>query len=330
MLAWGKGYTWVEESNMTAGMARAVRFDRYGDRDVLYVADVDMPSPDPGEVVVEVRAAGINPGEAAIRTGALHDMFPATFPSGEGSDLAGIVTAVGPGVTEFSVGDEVLGFSFRRSSHATHTAVPVDQLIRKPPQMSWEVAGSLYVAGVTAYAAVHSVDPQPDETVAVSAAAGGVGSLVVQLLVLRKARVLGIAGPGNLDWLRAHGVTPIAYGDGLADRLREAAPNGIDAFIDLFGPDYVQLAVDLGVAPERIDTIISFQKAGEVGAKTEGSAEASTPEVLAEMADLIVTGAIDFEVAATYPLDRVADAYEELEKRHTRGKIVLLPHDSAA
>lgn len=313
---------------MTAAVARAVRFDRYGGRDVLYVADVEMPSPGPGEVVVEVRAAGINPGEAAIRTGALHDMFPATFPSGEGSDLAGVVTAAGPGVTEFSVGDEVLGFSFRRSSHATHTAVPADQLIRKPPQMNWETAGSLYVVGVTAYAAVRAVDPQPGETVAVSAAAGGVGGLVVQLLALRNARVLGIAGPANFAWLRAHGVTPVAYGGGLADRLREAAPNGIDAFIDLFGPEYVQLAVDLGVAPERIDTIIAFQKAGEVGAKTEGSADASTTEVLAEMADLIVTGAIDFEVAAAYPLDRVADAYEELEKRHTRGKIVLLPNGS--
>jgi len=327
MLAWGKG-SWGREAKMTAGVARAVRFDRYGGRDVLYVADVDMPSPGPGEVVVEVRAAGINPGEAGIRVGAMHEMFPATFPSGEGSDLAGVVTAVGPGGTEFSVGDEVLGFSLRRSSHATHTAVPVGQLIRKPPELSWEVAGSLYVAGVTAYAAVRAVAPQPGETVAVSAAAGGVGSLVVQLLVLRDARVLGIAGAGSADWLRDHGVTPIAYGDGLADRLREAAPNGIDAFIDLFGPDYIDLAVDLGVPPERIDTIISFQKAGEVGAKTEGSMDASTPEVLAEMADLIATGAIEFDIAATYPLDRVADAFEELERRHTHGKIVLLPNDS--
>jgi NADPH:quinone reductase-like Zn-dependent oxidoreductase len=313
---------------MTAAVARAVRFDRYGGRDVLYVTDIEMPAPGAGEVVVEVRAAGINPGEAAIRSGALHDMFPATFPCGEGSDLAGVVTAVGPGVTKFSVGDEVLGFSFRRSSHATHTAVPVGQLIRKPPQLSWEVAGSLYVVGATAYAAVHSVAPQPGETVAVSAAAGGVGSIVVQLLVLREARVLGIAGPGNADWLRAHGVTPIDYGEGLADRLREAAPNGIDAFIDLFGPDYVQLAVDLGVARERIDTIIAFQKAAEVGAKAEGSAEASTPEVLTEMANLVATGTIDFDVAATFPLDRVADAFEELEKRHTHGKIVLLPNGS--
>jgi NADPH:quinone reductase len=331
MLAWGTGTPFDsrgKEIEMTAAVARAVRFDRYGGRDVLYVADVDMPSPGPGEVVVEVRAAGINPGEAAIRVGAMHQMFPATFPSGEGSDLAGVVTAVAPGVTEFSVGDEVLGFSFRRSSHATHTAVPVDQLIRKPPQLSWEVAGSLYVVGATAYAAVRAVAPRPGETVAVSAAAGGVGSLVVQLLVLRKAHVLGIAGNRNADWLRAHGVTPIAYGDGLAARLREAAPDGIDAFIDLFGPDYVQLAVDLGVAPDRIDTIIAFQKAGDVGAKTEGSAEASTPEVLTEIADLVATGAIEFDIAASYPLDRVADAFEELERRHTHGKIVLLPNGS--
>jgi NADPH2:quinone reductase len=308
--------------------ARAVQFDRYGGREVLYVADIEIPSPGPGEVLVEVRAAGINPGEIGIRSGAMHEMFPATFPSGEGSDLAGVVTAVGSGVTEFAVGDEVLGFSFQRSSHATHTVVPVDQLIRKPAQMSWEVAGSLYVVGATAYAAVRAVDPQPGETVAVSAAAGGVGSLVVQLLVLRKAVVLGIAGPGNADWLRAHGVTPISYGDGLADRLRDAAPNGIDAFIDLFAPDYVQLAVDLGVAPERIDTIISFQKAGEVGAKTEGSVDASTPEVLSELADLVVSGDLELDIAATYPLDRVADAFEELEKRHTHGKIVLVPNGS--
>src|ERR1700742_2182262 len=207
---------------MVAAQARAVRFDGYGGREELYVADIDRPSPGAGEVLVEVRAAGINPGEIGIRSGAMHEMFPATFPSGEGSDLAGVVTALGQGVTAFSVGDEVLGFSFTRSSHATHTVVPVNQLVRKPPQLSWEVAGSLYVVGATAYAAVRSVAPQPGETVAVSAAAGGVGSLVVQLLVLHKAVVLGIAGPGNADWLRSHGVIPITYGDGLAERLREA------------------------------------------------------------------------------------------------------------
>jgi NADPH:quinone reductase len=306
-------------------MARAVRFDRYGDRDVLYIADVEVPQPPAGEVVVEVRAAAINPGEAAIRTGALEARFPATFPSGEGSDLAGVVSAIGDGVTEFAVGDEVLGWSWRRSSHADYVAVPVSQLIAKPPALSWEVAGSLYVVACTAYAAVRAVDPRPGDTVAVSAAAGGVGTVVVQLLRTRGASVLGIASPSNHDWLTAHGVTPIAYGDRLADRLEAAAPDRIDAFIDLFGPEYVELAVALGVEPSRIETIIARDKARELGAKAEGSVDASTTDVLAEMAELVASGRIEIPIAATYPLEAVRDAFAELERRHTRGKIVLIP-----
>jgi NADPH:quinone reductase-like Zn-dependent oxidoreductase len=306
-------------------MARAVRFDNYGDRDVLYIADVDVPRPQPGEVVVEVRAAGINPGEAAIRTGALAERFPATFPSGEGSDLAGVVSAVGTGVTEFGVADEVLGWSWQRSSHSEYVAVPVSQLIAKPVNLSWEVAGSLYVVGCTAYAAVRAVDAEPGDTVAVSAAAGGVGTVVVQLLRTRDVTVLGIASPDNHDWLAAHGAIPVAYGDGLVDRLRAAAPNGIDAFIDLFGPDYVQLAVDIGVEPSRVETIIAREKAQELGAKTEGSGDASTTEVLSEMAELVASGEIEIPISATYPLERVRDAFAELEQRHTRGKIVLIP-----
>jgi NADPH:quinone reductase len=310
---------------MTGTGARAVLFDRYGGRDVLYVADVPMPAPASGEVVVAVKAAGINPGEAAIRSGALQERFPASFPSGEGSDLAGTVVAVGDGVGDFAVQDAVLGFSFRRSSHATHVAVPVSQLIHKPAELSWEVAGSLYVVGCTAYAAVRAVDPKAGETVAVSAAAGGVGTVVVQLLALRDAHVLGIASPANADWLRSHGADPVPYGEGLAERLKAAAPDAIDAFIDLFGPEYVQLAVDLGIARDRIETITSFEKAQEVGVKAEGSGTASTREVLTEMAGLVASGAIEIPIAATYPLDRVADAFEELEHRHTRGKIVLIP-----
>ena len=310
---------------MSGSGARAVLFDRYGGREVLYVAEVPMPVPAAGEVVVAVKAAGVNPGEAAIRSGALDARFPATFPSGEGSDLAGLVTAVGEGVDDLAVGDAVLGFSWNRSSHATHVAVPTSQLIHKPPELSWEVAGSLYVVGCTAYAAVRAVDPRPGESVAVSAAAGGVGTVVVQLLALREARALGIASDSHADWLRSHGALPIPYGEGLADRLQAAAPDGIDAFIDLFGPEYVQLAVDLGIPRDRIDTIASFEKAQELGVKTDGSGAASTPEVLTEMAGLVASGAIEIPIAATYPLDRVADAFEELEQRHTRGKIVLIP-----
>jgi NADPH:quinone reductase-like Zn-dependent oxidoreductase len=306
-------------------MAKAVRFDKYGSVDVLYVADVEVPSAAAGGVVVRVHAAGINPGEAAIREGYLDSMFPATFPSGEGSDLAGVVTAVGDGVTEFAVGDEVLGWSWTRSSHAEYVTVPVGQLIRKPAGLSWPVAGAMYVVAVTAYAAVRAVSAGPGDTVVVSAAAGGVGTVVVQLLKIRGVSVIGIASAANHAWLTAHGVTPVTYGDGLADRLRAAAPDGIDAFIDLFGPDYVRLAVDLGVPLDRIETTIAFAAAQEYGTKAEGSSDASTTDVLAEMTDLVASGQVEIPIAASYPLDEVQQAYTELEQRHTRGKIVLIP-----
>ncbi len=305
--------------------ARAVRFDRYGGTEVLYVAEVPMPTPSAGEVVVSVKAAGINPGEASIRKGLLDERFPATFPSGQGSDLAGVVTAVGDEVDTWTTGEEVLGFSWQRSSQATHVAVPAGQLIRKPPALAWEVAGSLYVVGVTAYAAVRAVGAGGGDTVAVSAAAGGVGGIVVQLLKVRGAQAIGIASPANAGWLTAHGAIPVAYGEGLAERLPAAAPDGIDAFIDLFGPEYVELAVAIGISPERIETIISWEKAAEIGAKAEGSGTASTPEVLTEMASLVASGAIEVPIAATFPLEGVSEAFEQLEQRHTRGKIVLIP-----
>jgi NADPH:quinone reductase-like Zn-dependent oxidoreductase len=304
---------------------RAVRFDRYGDRDVLYVADVPTPQPGPGEALVEVRAAGINPGEASIRKGLLAESFPATFPSGQGTDLAGVITAVGEGVTGFAPGDEVLGWSWARSSQAQYVTVPVTQLVPKPIGLSWEVAGSLNVAGATAWAAVAAVDPQPGETVVVSAAAGGVGSIAVQLVRMREAIVIGIASENNHAWLLAHDVIPVEYGDGLEERVRAAAPRGVQAFIDTFGPEYLDLALALGVPPDRIDTIISFKRAAEVGAHTEGSAAGSTPEVMSALAELAADGRLEVPIAATFPLERVQDAYAELEQRHTRGKIVLIP-----
>jgi NADPH2:quinone reductase len=310
---------------MSSSITRAVRYDRFGGRDVLYLADIPTAQPSAGEVLVEIKAAGINPGEANIRSGVLQSMFPSTFPSGQGSDLAGVVVAVGDGVTEFAVGDEVLGFSHARSSHATHSVVPVSQLIAKPTGLSWEVAGSLYVAGVTAFAAVRASGAVAGETVVVAAAAGGVGSIAVQLLVGRGVTVLGIASQANAEWLRAHGVVPIAYGEGLAERLTAAAPNGIDAFIDLFGPEYLDLALELGIDPQRIETIISFQRAAEIGAKAEGSGTASTTEVLDYLVARIWDGTVEVEIAKTFPLDEVAAAFELLEQHHTRGKIVLIP-----
>jgi NADPH:quinone reductase len=306
-------------------MPRAVRFDEYGGIDVLRIEDVPIAAPQAGEVVVEVRAAGINPGEAAIRQGFLHDRFPATFPSGQGTDFAGVVSQTVAGIDGFAVGDEVLGWSHGRSSQAEFVTVPVDQIIRKPAAMSWEVAGGFSVVATTAYAAVRAVGAGAGDTVVVSAAAGGVGVVAVQLLKVRGANVVGIASEANHDWLASKGVTPVAYGEDLAGRVAAAAPNGVDAFIDLFGPDYVHLAIELGVAPDRIDSIIAFEAAAQVGAKVEGSANATSTEVLREMADLVAEGKIEVPIAATYPLDQVQEAFRALEQRHTRGKIVLIP-----
>lgn len=306
---------------------KAVRFDKYGGIDVLYVAEVERPTPGPGQVLIKVRAAGINPGEAIIREGKYDSMLPATFPSGEGSDLAGVVEELGEGAERVSVGDEVIGFVETRSSHAEFVVVEAENLTPRPANVSWEEAGALYVAGATAYAAVRAVSVGEGEgdTVVVSGAAGGVGSLAVQLAKNAGARVIGLAGEHNHDWLRDHGVVPVTYGEGQEARIHEAAGGKVDAFIDTFGSGYVELALELGVQPERIDTIIDFEAAERRGVKAEGVAKASSADVLAELAGMIDEGKLELPVARVYPLDEVKDAYRELEQRHTRGKIVLEP-----
>jgi NADPH:quinone reductase-like Zn-dependent oxidoreductase len=304
-------------------MSKAVRFDDYGELDVLDVVNVPDPTPGPGQVLVRVKAAGINPGEATIRRGVFHAMWPASFPSGQGSDLAGVVEAVGDAVTGWSPGDEVIGWTDDRASQAELVVTAATQLTAKPAEVPWEVAGGLFVAGTTAWACVRAVAPQPGETVVITGAAGGVGSLTIQLAQRTGARVIGLAGAANHDWLRSHGVTPVAYGDGVAERIREQAPDGVDAFVDTFG-GYLDLALgELGVAPDRVNTIIPPE--ARDGIHVEGNAQGSSAEVLAELAGLVAAGELEVPIAATYPLDRVRDAYAELERRHTRGKIVLVP-----
>ena len=235
------------------------------------------------------------------------------------------MTALGPDVHSVALGDEVIGWTDERASQAEYVIVTTGHLLPRPAEVPWEVAGALHVVGATAWAAVRAVDPRPGETVVVSAAAGGVGVLVVQLARRTGATVVGIASEANHGWLRAHGVVPVAHGDGLAERVRAAAPDGVDAFVDLFGGGYVDLALKLGVAPDRIDTIIDFAAVEQHGVKFEGNAVGARPEVLTELAGLLAKGELELPVAATYPLERVQDAYQELERRHTRGKIVLVP-----
>jgi len=304
---------------------KAVRFDEYGGADVLRVAEVPRPEPGPGQVLVQVKVAGINPGEAKIRDGSLHARFPATFPSGQGSDLAGIVAQTGPGVTGVSIGDEVIGFTDDRASQAEFVLAEQQNLTLRPAAVPWEVAGSLFVAGSTAYAAVRAVGASSGDTVVVAGATGGVGSIAVQLTRLAGATVVGLASEAGHDWLTGHGVIPVSYGEGAADRIREAAGGKIDAFIDAFGAGYVQLALELGVRPERIDTIANFSAVEQYGVKAEGSAAGASASVLAELAAMIAAGQLEIPVAATFPLSQVQDAYRRLAEGHVIGKIVLLP-----
>ena len=306
---------------------KAVRFDDYGALDVLQVREVPVPEPGPGQVLVQVRAAGINPGEAKIREGALRERWPATFPSGQGSDFAGVVEKLGPGVTTAEPGDRVIGWVDTRSSHAEYVVAEAANLARKPSGLPWEIAGAIPVAGFTAWAMVRAVGVRPGDTVVVTGAAGGVGAIAVQLARRNGATVIGLAGPSNHDWLRRHGVLPAAYGEGAAERIRAAAQGArIDAFLDTYGGDYVELALgDLKVSPERVDTIVRFDAAAKYGVKVEGNAAGASAATLAELAGLAAAKELEIPLAQTFPLEEVRVAYAQLAKGHLRGKIVLIP-----
>ena len=227
-------------------------------------------------------------------------------------------------MTGFAAGDEVIGFTNNRASQAEFVLAEASNLTPKPAAVPWEAAGALFVAGATAWAAVRAVTLAEGDTVVVAGAAGGVGSIAVQLARRAGATVIGLASEANHEWLRSHGVIPVAYGAGVEDRIRQAAGT-VDAFIDTVGGDYVQIALDLGVKPSRIDTIANFAAVEKYGVKGDGSAVGARAQVLAELAGLIAAGELEVPIAAAYPLDQVRDAYRRLAQGHLLGKIVLIP-----
>jgi NADPH:quinone reductase-like Zn-dependent oxidoreductase len=273
----------------------------------------------PGEVVVRVEAGALNPGALPALHGSSYT---------PGRDLAGEIVAVGTDVLSLAVGDAVLGRLQSWDAHAQFAAIPADQLVRKPDVLSWDVAGSLYTTPMAGLGAIRAVEPRAGETIVISGASGGVGFTAAQLALRAGARVIGLTSDAHFDLLRHHGIEPVRYGDGEQDRIL-AATGRADAFIDTVGGGYLDLALDLGVPKDRIDTVVDYRGAEEKGVKSLGTTDAGGLPALAELAALAATGDLRIPIAATYPLTAVRDAYRALADRKTHGRIVLHPQDLA-
>ncbi|MCK2238843.1 MULTISPECIES: NADP-dependent oxidoreductase [unclassified Crossiella] len=300
----------------------AIVFTEHGGPEVLHPAEIDRPEPGPGQVRLRVKAAGVNPFDSKVRSGAFPGL-PAAFPAVPGSDVAGVIDAVGPGVTEFAVGDEVLG-SAATGSYATYTLASPAKLTRKPAELDWATAAGLPVVATTAYRVLALVGAQPGETVLLDGAAGGVGTLTVQLARHLGLIVIGTAGEANHDYLRELGAIPVSYGPGLVDRVKDIAPLGVDAAIDLSGRGGLPALLTLAGGPDRVVTIADGQAADfGVRASYGGPAE-EVPEALAGAVALVAAGKITLPIARTYPLKDAASAHRDSDSGHVRGKLVLL------
>jgi NADPH:quinone reductase-like Zn-dependent oxidoreductase len=299
----------------------AIVFTSFGGPEVLRLAQVEVPQPGPGQVRLRVRAAGVNQLDHKIRSGAAQQMFPTTFPATPGLEAAGVVDEVGEGVTGLAVGDEVFGFT-KTGSYAEYALANV--VARKPAGLGWDEAAALPVAGETAQRVLDLLAVKDGETLLVHGAAGAVGGLAVQLAAARGATVIGTASPANHDYLRSLGVIPVAYGEGLVARVRELAPQGVDAVFDVSGqgalPDSIELR---GGTTDRIVTIAD-PTAGEFGVVFSGGGQAKS-EVLAEHARLAVAGTLRVAVAQAFPLAEAGRAQEQSATGHSRGKRVLHP-----
>ncbi|QMU68780.1 NADP-dependent oxidoreductase [Streptacidiphilus sp. P02-A3a] len=308
-------------------MSRAVVFDAYGGPEVLRVAEVPEPVPGPGRIRVRVRAAGVNPIDAKVRGGRLAGRFPVAFPQTLGNEFAGVVDQLGPGVTELPLGAEVFGFT-SMAAQADHVVVGVDQVTARPADLPWATAAALSAVGQTAYHALRILAPVRGETLLVHAAAGGVGTVAVQLARALGVTVIGTASEGNHDYLRSLGAIPVAYGPGLTERVRGLAPGGVDAALDCVGGDAVRVSLDLVADRRRIGTVADETAAERYGVqRVRYDRSAAT---LAELARLHGTGGLVLPIARTFPLDAVAAAHREIETGHVRGKLVLLLTDGSA
>ncbi|MFZ0716582.1 NADP-dependent oxidoreductase [Mycobacterium sp.] len=306
-------------------MTRIAQFAEYGGPDdVLQVIDAPAPTAGPGQVRVVVRAAGVNPIDAKTVEGFMRDVIPLTLPAGVGSDVSGVVDQVGPGVSEFAVGDEVLG-SAVTPSFAEYALAEPASLIRKTHDIPWEIAGSLAGAGGTAYAVLKKLHLKAGETLLIHGAAGGVGTFAVQLAAARGVTVIGTASERNHDHLRSIGAIPVTYGDGLLERVRSVAPQGVDAVLDASGRGEIPVSIELTGTPERVLTLVAFDAADTgIQVHVDGGG-GDLGDGLGEIVGLVEQRRLTVSISRTFSLAEIASALKTSGAGHVTGKIVVLP-----
>lgn len=306
-------------------MTKSIAFTEYGPADVLHVQDIKAPEPGPGQVRIAVRAAGVNALDSKIRAGFMKDFFPVEFPHVPGIEAAGVVDSLGAGVDGFALGDPVFGPTLT-GAYAESALADAAKLTLKPDTLSWEEAAALPVATETAYRSLELLAVQPGETLLIHAAAGGVGSIAVQFAVARGVKVIGTASERNHAYLRSLGATPVSYGDGLVERVRAVAPDGVDAALDGSGQSAALAAsVELTGDKDRVLTIANPMVADEYGVRFSGGGpdENRTIPAATEALALHAAGKLTVQIHRAYPLTEAAEAQRESESGHVTGKIVL-------
>ncbi|MGW8377598.1 NADP-dependent oxidoreductase [Streptomyces sp. ODS28] len=303
---------------------KAITQQQYGGPEALELTEQPEPKVAPGEVLIRVKAAGINPVDWKLGAGYLDGIMETRFPLIPGWDVSGVVEATGFDATEFAVGDEVFGYVRKDwaqlGAYAEKVSASVRMLARKPASLSHREAAGVPLAGLTAYQSIRRVGAGEGDTVLIHAAAGGVGSLGVQIAVARGARVIGTASERNHAFLRELGAEPVEYGDGLADRVRELAPGGVDAALDFVGGEAVEVSRQLVKSPDRVASI------AEAGVTESGGHYVwvrPDGQGLAELGELADQGKLKVAVERSFPLAEAAEAWRLSAEGRVRGKLVL-------
>lgn len=297
---------------------KAVRFSRFGGPEVLEIVDLPDPHPGPGEVRIKVRAAGVNASDWKKRKGLMDQELPQTL----GYEAAGVVDELGEGVVDVGVGDRLFGFGADGASQAELAVL--SSYAPVPTFLDFAAAAALPSAVETAARALDQLSVGSGSTVLVNGASGSVGSAAVQLAVARGARVIGTGSPATHDLLRSLGARAVAYGVGMAERVRALAPDGVDLALDVAGSGVLPDLIDLVGGPENVITIADYEGAQQYGVRFSGGDSERAIYVLAQIGDLVGSGRLALPVGQTFPLAQVAEAHRVGEAGHVRGKLVLL------